>query len=171
MKMSKITTMTKAKDRKMPKMYRQGDVMIVAVDTVPDNAAEVPRTARGLVLAEGEVTGHAHRIPSRHAKLYRTEDDARYMRVTAGKTPAVLEHEEHKTACGHGVDDDGNTIAIACGALATYTDGSVYRCDDHRVQRTNTAIQAGSTMIPPGNYRVSIHREYQPGELPRPVAD
>lgn len=167
--------MTKVKDSKMPKMYRQGDVMIVAIDTIPDNATEVPRTDRGVVLAEGEVTGHAHRIPSRSAKLYRTEEDARYMRVTAGKMPAVLEHEEHKTACGHitghGVDDDGDTYAISCSSLATYTDGSVYRCDDHRVQRTNTAIQAGGTMIPPGDYRVSIHREYHPGELPRQVAD
>lgn len=111
-------------DSKMTPMYRQGDVMIVAVDTIPHDAIEVARSTRGLVLAEGEVTGHAHRIPSRSATLYRTETDARYLRVTAGKVPAVLKHEEH------------------------------------------TKIE-----LPPDNYRVTIHREYQPGELPRQVAD
>ncbi len=106
---------------KSKKMYRQGDVLIVAVDSIPESATEVPRSRRGVVLAEGEVTGHAHRIPSRSAKLFRTEMDARFMRVTA---PVALNHEEHKT-----VD------------------------------------------IPKGNYRISIHTEYVPGELPRQVQD
>lgn len=105
----------------MSKMFRQGDVLIVAVSKIPADAREVPRSKRGVVLAEGEVTGHAHRIPSRSAKLYRTEMDARFMRVTA---PVALNHEEHSTV-----------------------------------------------KIPPGNYRVTIHTEYQPGELPRQVAD
>jgi hypothetical protein len=49
-------------------MFRQGDVLIVPVakDTVPLGAAESPgepRDARGrLVLALGEVTGHAHAV-------------------------------------------------------------------------------------------------------------
>lgn len=74
------------------KMYRQGDVLIVAVDDVPTGVEEVARGKRGVVLAEGEVTGHAHRIPNRAATLYRTELDARYLRVTA---PVLLKHEEH----------------------------------------------------------------------------
>ena len=105
-----------------PMMFRQGDVLITRVDRLPELATELPRDkTRGVVLAEGEVTGHAHRITSRHAQLYRTEMDARYMRVTA---PVALQHEEHSTVA-----------------------------------------------IPPGNYRVTIHSEYQPGELPRQVAD
>jgi len=106
-----------------PKMYRQGDVLIVAVDSVPTSATALPRTKRGVVLAEGEVTGHAHRIPSRHASLYRSETDARYLRVM-GPAPVALRHEEHRTV-----------------------------------------------EIPPGNYRVTIHTEYVPGELPRQVQD
>ncbi|MCG3041435.1 hypothetical protein ACLIYM_10960 [Streptomyces fenghuangensis] len=49
-------------------MYRQGDVLIVPVDeeAVPDSATEqpgLPRDARGrMVLALGEVTGHAHAV-------------------------------------------------------------------------------------------------------------
>lgn len=50
-------------------MYRQGDVLIAPVEetAVParaKTAAGEPRDARGrLVLALGEVTGHAHAIP------------------------------------------------------------------------------------------------------------
>ena len=106
---------------KIPFQARQGDVFIEQVDGIPAGAAAIRADKRGVVLAEGEVTGHAHRIPSRHAKLYRTEADARFMRVTA---PVALQHEEHSTVA-----------------------------------------------IPPGNYRVTIHAEYQPGELPRQVAD
>lgn len=82
------------KKKDLPKMFRQGDVLIVAVDRIPVGAKPLPRTRRGVVLAEGEVTGHAHRIPSRHATLLRTEEDVRFMRVTA---PVALRHEEHKT--------------------------------------------------------------------------
>lgn len=78
----------------VPKMYRQGDVLIVSVDSIPTGAKPIARTKRGVVLAEGEVTGHAHRIPSRSATLYHSESDARYMRVTA---PVALNHEEHST--------------------------------------------------------------------------
>jgi hypothetical protein len=61
--------------------YRQGDVLITRVDKIPKGATEIASNKeRGVVLAEGEVTGHAHRIPSRHAQLYRTEADARYLR-------------------------------------------------------------------------------------------
>ncbi|MFE4579846.1 hypothetical protein [Streptomyces chartreusis] len=49
-------------------MYRQGDVLIVPVteDAVPTHVAHAPRERRDgrgrLVLALGEVTGHAHAI-------------------------------------------------------------------------------------------------------------
>jgi len=109
------------KTTNQPLMLRQGDVLLVAVDAIPSDAIEIRRGPRGVVLAEGEVTGHAHRIPSRSASLYRSESDARFMRV---KAPVSLKHEEH------------------------------------------TAVE-----IPPGNYRVTIHTEYVPGELPRQVVD
>lgn len=77
------------------KMYRQGDVLILAIVVLPDQLSEIPRDpVRGVVLAEGEITGHAHRIPSRAASLYRSESDARFMRVM-GPAPVALQHEEH----------------------------------------------------------------------------
>lgn len=109
---------------KKPVLFRQGDVLLELIaGDIPPGAIELDRGGRDLILQEGEVTGHAHRIPSRSASLYRTETDARYMRVM-GPAPVALNHEEHHTVA-----------------------------------------------LPPGNYRVTVHAEYVPGELPRQVAD
>lgn len=78
-------------------MYRQGDVLLIEVASIPDGAKEVARDG-DLILQHGEVTGHAHRIPSRHAKMYHTEEDRRFMKVGGAKAKSVdLNHEEHST--------------------------------------------------------------------------
>lgn len=51
----------------MNEHYRQGDVLIERIDSVPDDAQPVPLEDGRIVLAHGEVTGHAHAIKSRHA--------------------------------------------------------------------------------------------------------
>jgi hypothetical protein len=79
---------------KTPLIFRQGDVLMELLDACPAHLTELPRGKRGVVLAEGEVTGHAHRIANRSAKLYRSETDQRFLRVTA---PVALRHEEHTT--------------------------------------------------------------------------
>jgi hypothetical protein len=71
--------------------YRQGDVSIMAVDRVPKQARKI----RGeLVLARGEVTGHAHRIVEGQAFLYRLATGILYLRVLSEF--AKLYHEEHE---------------------------------------------------------------------------
>ncbi len=74
-----------------PAQVRQGDVLLVPVEEAP-TAARAVRRARGrVVLAEGEVTGHAHAIRSSAATLLGAGDE-RYLRVAA---PVTLDHEEH----------------------------------------------------------------------------
>lgn len=82
-------------------MYRQGDVLVVAVEEIPAGAKEVPREDGRVVLAHGEVTGHAHAILAPQAQLYAMEDTGsggapprRYLGLS---TPAELQHEEHST--------------------------------------------------------------------------
>lgn len=77
-------------------MIRQGDVLLVRVDRqVPDNAVEVPRDAGRVVLAYGEVTGHAHAIHDPGVCLLRAEGVAfDLLRVNEGVL-AQLVHEEH----------------------------------------------------------------------------
>jgi hypothetical protein len=77
-----------------PISYRQGDVLVVAVDAVPDSARPVPRDAGRIVLAYGEVTGHAHAIdaPEAEAMLLSVSENERFLRLMAD---VDLAHEEH----------------------------------------------------------------------------
>jgi hypothetical protein len=61
--------------------YRQGDVPIVPVASIPATAVEVPRTGAKTILAYGEVTGHTHRFESSAATMLRDSDGAEYLRV------------------------------------------------------------------------------------------
>lgn len=74
-------------------MYRQGDVLLVPVDSIPKDCEPVKRDKRGVVLAEGEATGHAHVLHDRGTVLYsQPGKKARHLRVV--RTDALL-HEEH----------------------------------------------------------------------------
>lgn len=73
--------------------YRQGDVLIERVDSIPTNATVVPRDKGKVVLAYGEVTGHSHAIAVPKARLLRTADQATYLEVK--EALALLEHDEH----------------------------------------------------------------------------
>ncbi len=78
------------------KQYRQGDVFIQRIRKMPKDVQPLRRTRRGVVLAEGEVTGHAHAIKDRGADLYGGEIEARFLRVLA-EGGVALTHEEHAT--------------------------------------------------------------------------
>lgn len=80
-------------------LIRQGDVLLVPVDGVPEGARRL-MGARALVLAEGEATGHAHVIVPHHgapqAWVASSRNGAlqRFVVVTGPET-ALLRHEEH----------------------------------------------------------------------------
>ena len=77
-------------------MFRQGDVLLVQVDEIPSDAT--PCKVEGdVILAYGEVTGHAHRLEAGTVKPLAKggvwEPTAeRFIQVLEG---AVLRHEEH----------------------------------------------------------------------------
>jgi hypothetical protein len=78
-------------------IYRQGDVLIRRVDSIPTGAKLVKRDEGRIVLAYGEVTGHAHAIMDREAELLTVPDvDARFLRIMAS-SGVELRHEEHAT--------------------------------------------------------------------------
>ena len=66
---------------------RQGDVLLQQVQDIQG------KQLSHLTLAEGEVTGHSHRISSGEAELYE-KDGTLYLRVFSEQ--ATLTHEEHK---------------------------------------------------------------------------
>ncbi len=75
----------------MSTQYRQGDVLLRRIDNIPAGSAQQPADAGRVVLAYGEVTGHAHAIEASLAHIYKS-GDKEYLRAMPG---AVLRHEEH----------------------------------------------------------------------------
>ena len=76
---------------------RQGDVYLIPVDSVPRSAKPVAREGGRVILAHGEVTGHAHAITAPGAVLLATpgataEVADRFLRL---RSKATLTHEEH----------------------------------------------------------------------------
>jgi hypothetical protein len=76
-------------------LLRQGDVLLIPVDHVPD-AATVIRAGSRLILAEGEATGHAHAVLADEAELIETRNGTSFLRVVDEGTAALV-HEEHDT--------------------------------------------------------------------------
>ena len=87
--------MTKNKVAKAPWQARQGDVFIEAVPASAVTKAHKPvaKDRRGVVLAEGEVTGHHHRIQSPEVCLLQAEGI--HERVMTVGAASMLVHEEH----------------------------------------------------------------------------
>lgn len=75
---------------------RQGDVFLerASLDVMPADFKEVPLDKGRVVLAYGEVTGHAHAIQGDAAKLFAAPKGGpvRYLRVVR---ETDLRHEEH----------------------------------------------------------------------------
>jgi hypothetical protein len=91
--------MSKQREERQRGLLRQGDVLLVPVDSLPKGAVPVdPRNGR-LVLADGEATGHAHVVLEPHTRLLAvgrprvSSAQTRYLVVEAA--PATLVHEEH----------------------------------------------------------------------------
>lgn len=73
------------------KCWRHGDVIIREVEKIPTGAIE--QKTEKIILAYGEVTGHAHRISEGVGHLFNF-DDKTYLKITSER--AALTHEEHK---------------------------------------------------------------------------
>jgi hypothetical protein len=77
---------------------RQGDVLIVAANTIPNGLKPVPRENGRVILAHGEVTGHAHAIDGDLVTLFAPADldemADRFLRV---EQECQVVHDEHDT--------------------------------------------------------------------------
>ena len=76
--------------------YRQGDVLIEHIPSLPANAKKMARENGRVILAHGEVTGHAHAITDKHAYLY-SVDSGNVTFLEIKEAVAALEHDEHGT--------------------------------------------------------------------------
>ena len=72
-----------------PTVWRQGDVFIIATDQPPAGQ----RVERRHVLAEGEVTGHAHRLENPTSGQVYSVGNELFLEVVSES--ATIVHEEH----------------------------------------------------------------------------
>lgn len=76
-------------------MYRQGDVLIVPVSSIPKEVEPIAREQGRAILAHGEATGHAHAVKDKRATLFRDPKLATVFMLVSGDEPVALEHDEH----------------------------------------------------------------------------
>jgi hypothetical protein len=114
---------------------RQGDVLLVPIaapavaDTTP-----APTDARGLVLAEGESSGHHHQVFGRGCKLAHYRESARVVRVLfVGESGADL----RVVGGGAGGVDRHERVALAPGAWEVRTQ----RAFSHEDERLSRPVQ------------------------------
>jgi hypothetical protein len=125
------------KQKRNQTQLRQGDVLVERVDfdakALPHKV--VPREAGRIVLAHGEVTGHAHAIAEAEAEMVELETGERFVVVEGGIRLEAA--EGRKLLPGY----EGEA-------------GVLLRHEEHHAHG-----------LTPGSYRVIRQREYTPEEI------
>lgn len=119
-------------------IIRQGDVLLTPVATLPAGCTEVPLDRGRIVLAYGEVTGHAH---------------------------AIADHGQRLRRMGPEAASEIAEAAIARARLWKASTGERYL--EVREAVTISHEEHTAHTIPPGIYRVPQQVEYSPAELRR----
>lgn len=80
-------------------LIRQGDVILVPVNEIPNKTKKVERENGLVILAHGEVTGHHHAIREEAVELVTTEqaNELRMWLSVTTNEPVALTHQEHAT--------------------------------------------------------------------------
>lgn len=78
-----------------PFTYRQGDVLIVAVEKIPADLKPVPRENGRVVLAHGEVTGHCHAIDDPAVLFLESDLGEMADRFLIVDQECTVSHDEH----------------------------------------------------------------------------
>ena len=78
----------------MATQFRQGDVFVERVKSIPADLTPKTRDRGRIVLAYGEVTGHAHALDETLAELFENQAGVLYLKL--GEV-GHLRHEEHAT--------------------------------------------------------------------------
>ncbi|HEX4521062.1 MAG TPA: hypothetical protein VH063_15885 [Gaiellaceae bacterium] len=83
----------------MNKLYRQGDVLIIPVASIPHATDAVKRENGLVILAHGEITGHHHAIADQKVELVTSQeaDELRTWLSITTDEPVALTHQEHDT--------------------------------------------------------------------------
>lgn len=123
---------------------RQGDVQIQQVDKLPDGCTEIKPEGNRIVLAHGEVTGHAHAI----------YDHVKQIEAAPGAADEIAE------AAIARAQSKARLMLAPNGERYLEVKETVHLKHEEHTQHT----------LPPGIYHLPKQMEYSPAELRR-VAD
>jgi hypothetical protein len=157
----------------MNNLIRQGDVFLSPVVAIPKSAKKTKRDDGRVVLAYGEVTGHAHAIHGKGATLLEcpegrflnVHDDARSTltpvgEVTNDKFVQIMDASGITLRFDREDDRLGDILAALKERTSVTVPGEILRHEEH------------DAVIPrPGNYVIPMQREYVAPEIVRQVAD
>jgi hypothetical protein len=148
-------------------MFRQGDVMIVPVDAIPEGLKRVPLEGGRVVLAHGEVTGHAHAVVGEGVEFLAAdlEDlDNRFLKIDAELAGLVDAWECENWA--------GETVYLAAYQPREKVEAARFTVVD-RLMVQGVVVEHEEHLhqvVTPGNHALLRQREYQ-DEAPAYVAD
>jgi len=81
------------KKNKKQLILRQGDILLISVDSIPNNLVKTKK----VVLALGEATGHHHSILDGNAIGYAKKETELCSFIEVQEALAALTHQEHDT--------------------------------------------------------------------------
>ena len=136
---------------------RQGDVFLIKISekAAPPLDAEMIKRDKGrVVLAYGEVTGHAHAITEEWAQLFESLNGEKTLVIFPDerKVDVVRPVLKKDLRYSSGFKKIGEIEEKVAGALLTHEEHSAH-------------------VLSPGTYKVVIQCEYVPKALPRNVRD
>jgi hypothetical protein len=140
------------------KSIRQGDTMLLAVQALPKDVKEIPPENGRVVIAYGEVTGHAHAFyETEKVKLWSANTE-RFLQVISN--PKKVEAWKVKNCAGQyqyvaGYTDPQALIEEGWTITALEAVDGVVDCHEEHFH----------PVISPGIYRLPNQMEYSPKEL------
>lgn len=155
--------------------YRQGDVLIQPVDSVPSDAIAVARDNGRSILAYGEVTGHAHALHGPGARVLARPNGERFLLVdkeavshlSPRKAEVALDDDRFtRIMDASGLtfkfanDDDRLALVLEKLGKTLTLPGEIVQHEEH-----------DAVVLPPRSYKLPGQREYVAPEITRAVAD
>lgn len=153
----------------MNRPYRQGDVPLVPCQKPLGNLQEKARDKGKVILAYGEVTGHAHAIHGDSACVMTTESNKEYLYV-GYKAVSTITPEKIEEA------HDGISLRVYDISGIIYRMEKDLRAQLERAVRNRVSLSfPGETLqheehdaivVPPGWYQLPGQREYTSADMP-----
>jgi hypothetical protein len=152
--------------------YRQGDVLIARIDSLPVKLKKAALEGGKVILAHGEVTGHAHAFAATDAEKFTDGTGAEFFNVKGRKmdfTLPILRRWKKQVMVKHpelGVIEFAESdVAVNGDQVTVAGEFGLLRHDEHTAHGIPAGTYRGAGMK--GTVR---QREYSPEEIRR-VAD